>query len=129
MCTMGMAPSSLVVLPVPHVHLGNVSLKVSAAGTDARQFPVSVVMLEFSGPTGTPEAGSSGSLTLRARGTTEPLAVEIRNGSPTVIQLSGGNVQHLRTSGGEQNVAPIEVKFLTGGTYAVSARLVPADRR
>jgi len=120
---------SLVILPGPRAPVGDATLKVSVAGTDSGSFPVSAVLLEFSGPAGTPDAGTTGSLTLRARGTTEPLTVEIRNGSPAVIQLSKGNVQRLKTSGGEQNAAPIEVKFLTGGNYAVSARLVSVDRR
>ncbi len=123
------SPVSLVVLPGPGAPVGDATLEVSVAGTSVGQFPVSAVLLEFSGPAATPDAGSTGSLTLRARGTTEPLAVEIRNGSTAVIQLSKGNVQRLMTSGGEQNMVPIEVKFLTGGNYAVSARLVPADHR
>jgi hypothetical protein len=123
------SPISLVVLPGPRVPVGDASLKVSVAGNDAGTFPVSAVLLEFTGPTGTPDAGSTGSLILHARGSTEPLGVEIRNGSPGVIQLSKGNVQRLKTSGGEENMALVEVKFVTGGNYYVSARLIPSDTR
>jgi hypothetical protein len=123
------SPVSLVVLPGPRVPVGDVTLRVSVDGTDAGSFPVSAVLLEFSGPAETPNAGSTGSLILRAHGTTEPLIVEVRNGSPGVIQLLGGNLQRVKTTGGDQNSAPLEVKFLSGGNYSLSARVVSLDRR
>ena len=89
-------------------------------------FPVSVVLLEISGPPEAVTAGDIGKLTVHAHGTTEPLQVEVRNGSPGVIQLSKGNVQRLKSSGGEENVAQVDVKFVTGGNYSISARLLPS---
>ncbi len=124
---MASSPVSLVVLPGPRVPVGHVNLHVTVAGIDAGQFPVSAVLLEFGGPADAVNAGSIGKLILRAHGTTEPLLLEVRNGSPGVIQLSKGNVQRLKTSGGDQNIAPVEVKFVTGGNYSVSARLISAD--
>jgi len=121
------SPASLVVLPGPRVPVGDVNLHISVAGVDAGQFPISAVLLEFSGPEAGVNAGSVGELTLRARGTTEPLLLEVRNGSPGVIELSKGNVQRVKTSGGDENTAPIEVKFVTGGNYSVSARLLSAE--
>jgi hypothetical protein len=59
------------------------------------------------------------------RGADERLVVEVRNGSPKIIQLLGGNVQRVTTSGGERNSAEIEMKFLAPGNYAVTARLIP----
>jgi hypothetical protein len=121
------SPVSLVVVPGPRVPVGDVNLRVTVAGIDAGQFPLSAVLLEFGGPAEAVNAGSVGKLILRADGTTEPLLLEVRNGSPGVIQLSKGNVQRLKTSGGEQNIAPVEVKFVTGGNYLVSARLLSAS--
>lgn len=118
------SPVSLVALPGPSVPLGDVKLRVAVAGMDAGSFPVSAVMLEFSGPAEAVNAGSAGKLVLRVHGTTAPLTVEVRNGSPGVIHLTQGNVQRLETSGGDRNSAPVEVKFLTGGNYSVSARLL-----
>jgi hypothetical protein len=121
------SPVSLVALPGPGVPVGDVTLRVAVGGIDAGQFPVSAVLLEFTGPTEAVNAGSSGKLIVHAHGTTEPLLLEVRNGSPGVIQLSKGNVQRLKTSGGDENIAPVEVKFVTGGNYSVSARLLPAE--
>jgi hypothetical protein len=122
------SPVSLVALSGPRVPVGHVNLHVAVAGIDAGEFSVSAVLLEFSGPTEAVNAGSTGELVLRAHGTTEPLILEVRNGSPGVIQLSKGNVQRVKTSGGDQNIAPVEVKFVTGGNYSVSARLISSDR-
>jgi hypothetical protein len=121
------SPVSIVVLPGSRVPVGEANLKIVAGGTDAGSFPVSVVALEFSGPSNAVDAGSTGKLILRARGTTLPLIVEVRNGSPRVIRLTQGNVQRLKTSGGEDNIAPIDVNFVTDGNYSVSARLVSAE--
>jgi hypothetical protein len=121
---MASSPVSLVVLPGLHVPIGPIGLKITVGGNDVGPLPVSVVSLEFSGPSETPNAGSQSSLVLRARGTTEPLSVEVRNGSPGVIQFPHGTVQRLTTSGGEENTARVELKFLTAGNYTVTARLL-----
>ena len=89
-------------------------------------FPVAAVLLDISGPPEAVTAGDVGKLIVHAHGTTEPLQVEVRNGSPGVIQLSKGNVQRLKSSGGEDNVAQVDVKFVTGGNYSISARLLSA---
>ncbi len=121
------SPISLVVLPGPHVPVGETSLRVSVAGYDTGQIPVSAVLLEFSGPPDAPDAGTQGKIILRVLGATEPLAVEVRNGSPAIIQFPGGSVQRLATSGGDENIAPVELKFLAPGNYTLTARLIPAN--
>jgi len=121
------SPVSLVVLPGPSVPVGDVNLRVTVAGADAGQFPVSAVLLEFTGPSESVDAGTTGRLFVHAHGTAEPLLLEVRNGSPAVIHLEKGNVQRVKTSGGEDNSAPVEVKFLSGGNYAVFARLLAPE--
>jgi hypothetical protein len=121
------SPVSLVALPGPQVPVGDVTLHVTVGGMEAGQFNVSAVLLDFTGPTEGMTAGSTGKLLLHAHGTAAPLLVEIRNGSPGVIQLIKGNVQRLRTTGGEDNVAPVDVKFISGGSYEVTARLLSAE--
>jgi len=86
-----------------------------------------MVLLEFSGPSEAPPAGAQGKLSVRVRGSTERLAVEVRNASPEIIQLPRGNVERVTTSGGERNAAEIEAKFLTSGDYTLTARLIPTD--
>jgi hypothetical protein len=118
------SPAALVVLPGERAPVGDATLHVAVAEADAGQFPVSVVLLEFSGPAEGASAGSAGQLVLHARGSKQPLVLEVRNASPGVIELTKGNVQRLKTSGGEENTVPVDVKFVTAGNYVVSARLV-----
>ena len=121
------SPVSLVVLPGPHIAIGENYLQVSVSGHDTAQFPVSAISLEFSGPSEAPDAGTQGKIILSVHGATERLAVEVFNGSPGIIQFPHGNVQRLTTSGGDQNIAPVELKFLAAGNYTVTARLIPND--
>lgn len=118
---------SLVALPGPRIPIGTVNLRVSVAGYNVGPVPVSAVLFVFSGPTETPDAGTQGKIILTVHGATERLSVEVRNGSPEIIQFPHGNVQQLLTSGGEQNIAPVELKFLAAGNYTVTARLIPTD--
>jgi len=120
------SPVSLVVVPGPRIPIGATALRVSVAGQDTKQMPVSAVLLDFSGPAEAPDAGTQGKIILRVHGTTESVAVEVRNESPEIIQLSHGNVQRLATSGGAENVAPVELKFLAAGNYTVTAKLTPS---
>ena len=121
------SPISLVVLPGLHIPIGTINLHVTVVGLDAGTKPVVMVLLEISGPAEAPPAGAQGKLSVRARGTRERLAVEIRNASPEIIQLPRGNVERVTTSGGERNMVELETKFLAPGDYTVTARLIPTD--
>ena len=121
------SPVSLVVLPGPHVLAGATRLRVKVDGYEAGRLPVTAILLEFSGPERAPSPGGDGKLILHVHGTTDPVAVEVHNGSPKVIQLLSSHSVRLKTSGGEENIAPVELKFLSLGDYLISARLVGAD--
>jgi hypothetical protein len=121
------SPHALVILPGPSVPVGAVDLRIRVDEREVGQLPVATVLLEINGPAEAVSAGGAGKLTLRAYGTTQRLAVEVRNGSPEVVQMAKGNVQRLDTSGGEPNIAPIDVKFVTAGNYLVSARFISAE--
>jgi hypothetical protein len=121
------SPVSLVILPGPHIPLGPMTLRVRAGASETGPLPVTGVLLDFTGPAETPTAGAQGKLILHVRGTAEPLAIEVRNASPEIVQLVRGNVQRLGTSGGEQNIAPVELKFLASGNYVITARVAPID--
>jgi hypothetical protein len=121
------SPVSLVVLPGPHIPIGEIDLRVAVAGRDAASNPVVMVLLEISGPPETPDAGELGNLFVLVHGTRDRLAVEVRNASPEIIQLPRGNVQRVTSSGGERNAAQIKTKFLAPGDYTVTARLIPTD--
>jgi hypothetical protein len=83
--------------------------------------------LEFGGPSQPPDVGSQGKITLSVHGTAEPVTAEIRNDSPEIVQFPRGRTQRLTTSGGEKNVAVVDLKFLAAGDYTLTARIVAAD--
>jgi uncharacterized protein (DUF58 family) len=95
-------------------------------GHDAGVLPVAAVLLEFTGPEQAAAAGGDGKVILRVQGTTEPVSVEVYNGSPRIIQLLRGPSVRLKTSGGAENTVPVELKFLSVGDYVLSARLIDA---
>ncbi|MFZ0333915.1 MAG: hypothetical protein WAN10_07185 [Candidatus Acidiferrales bacterium] len=66
--------------------------------------------------------GKKTTITLRAQGTTEALDLEIRNMSPQVARFLHGIEERVRTSGGADNVAVIQLKGMSAGpfSYAVS---------
>ncbi len=121
---------SLVALPNPRTPLGNTELSIEVAGKSAIRLPVVVVSLAVTGPTTALAKGKKGVLQVAVSGTKEKLLVEVRNLSPEVVEFPHGNVVRLKTSGGTNNIAKIDVTGEEAGDYAVSARLVrapPAD--
>ena len=121
------SPVSMVILPGPHIPIGDITLQIRAAGRDTGPIPVTGVLLDFSGPAEAPAAGGEGKLILHVHGTTEPLAVEVHNSSPEIIQLLHGNLQRVGTSGGEDNIAPVALKFIAAGNYVITARVVAGE--
>ena len=122
------SPVSLVALAGPRVPVGDVNLHVTVAGTDAGQFPVSAVLLEFSGPAEAVnrrlnrEAHSACAWHKRAAppGSSQWIA----GGDPT---LERETCRALRRPAAKRISRRVEVKFVTGGNYSVSARLISAD--
>ena len=84
---------------------------------------VIVVALDAVEPQGALRVGQQATFTVRVRGTTEPLAVEISDLSPAILQLPGGNPLKLTTTGGANNVAHFQVVPLAAGKYSVRAHL------
>ncbi len=119
------SPVSLSVLPGPRTPTGDADLQVSVAGSATARNPVAAVLVEIEGPSNAVKEGEKGVLTIRVLGVREPLNIDVRNLSPRIIALERGNVQRVRTSGGERNTAPIEMKSLAPGDYSVTARLAP----
>lgn len=119
------SPDSLVALPNPRTPLGAVPMVVEVAGRELGAQEVSVVSLSVSGPEKPLAAGEMGSLTVRVNGSAERLIVEIRNLSPTVIEILRGDVARVATGGGGSNTATIRIAGVKPGNYAVSARVLP----
>jgi hypothetical protein len=118
------SPESLIVLPGPKVTPGPASISVQA-GEARWTAATTIVSLEFDPPQPplTPEKKSK--LVVRAEGTEQPLRIVAENQTPGVLGFARGDVQNLRTSGGANNFAAIEVQAIRSGDFSFHARLVP----
>lgn len=119
------SPLALVVLPNPRAERGESELTVEVGGRRASPVRVTLVALEIASGKTRLARRERGTLEIRARGSGQPLELEVRNLTPETIALTGGNLQRIRTRGGEDNVARIEMTGRSGGEFAVSVRLVP----
>ena len=131
------SPAALVLLPAPDTPLGPAELRVEGNGSPPQPVSVTVVELEAINPVGPLRIGQQAILTVRARGTTQPLDVELGNWSPLIIKMlwpansassgsaasSYADIERVRTSGGEKNEAQIAIVPLSQGKFYVHARL------
>jgi len=62
---------------------------------------------------------------VKVRGTVAAIALEARNLSPEVAELTGGNPARVSSSGGSENVAHFELIGRERGNFVVSVRLLP----
>jgi len=116
---------ALVVIPAPSLDAGPAQFTVESEGRSSGPLPVTLVALELSASKERLAAKESGVLTVRVRGSSEQLIVEVRNLSPDLVALASGAVQQLTTSGGEDNTAQVKMRGVRPGDFSISARLVP----
>lgn len=67
--------------------------------------------------------GKKGKLVLHITGTTHPVELDVQNMSPEIVAFKHGDRAHVRTSGGTDNSATIEVKGLRAGDFSYAATL------
>ena len=116
---------ALVVIPAPGLDAGPAQFTVESDGRSSGPLPVTLVSLELSASKEGLAAKESGVLTVRVRGSSEPLIVEVRNLSPDLVALASGALKQLTTSGGEDNTAQVKMRGVRPGDFSISARLVP----
>jgi hypothetical protein len=103
---------------------GPASIAVSAPGVHwtARTIFVS---LEFDAPHPMLKPGQKGGLIVRAHGSAAKMNLIVENTSPDVLRFVRGDVQQVRTSGGADNFAAVEVQANRSGKFTFRARIVP----
>lgn len=118
------SPVVLLCLTGPKTEPGPAQLAVEIAGRSAGPAPVTLVRLEVTGEKPQLNAGERGHLIARVHGTAEPVEIEVRSLSPSVVRFLGGGVERQTTQGGAQNTATFEMVGIEGGDFSVEARLV-----
>jgi len=120
------SPVSLVVLPPMDVGAGPASVEISCAKHQASPLAITLVALELEADSSTLKAGEHRALTVRIRGTAAKIALEARNLSPDIAELTGGNPVRLSSTGGAENLAHFDLTARKNGSFLISIRLVPA---
>lgn len=118
------SPECVVVLPPPAAAPGRASISVNAPGVHW-EASTTLVSLEFEAPHPALQPDQKGRLTVRVHGSAAKLDLVVENASPDVLRFMRGDVQQVRTSGGANNSASIEVEAERSGDFSFRARIVP----
>ena len=118
------SPECLAVLAPPKASAGAAAISVRAPGV---QWAASTtfVSLQFEAPHPALLPGQKGRLTIRAIGSSAKLDLVVENTSLDVLRFLRGGVQEVRTAGGANNSAWIEVQAIRSGDFSFRARIVP----
>ncbi|MGA8221465.1 MAG: hypothetical protein WB780_07390 [Candidatus Acidiferrales bacterium] len=117
------SPECLVALPGPKASPGPAIITVQTADIQ-RTAAATLVSLEFDPPQPALEPGKKSNLVVRVKGVQEALRLVVENQTPGVLRFVRGDSQEMRTSGGENNVAQVEVQAIRSGDFSFHARLV-----
>jgi hypothetical protein len=118
------SPECVVALPPPGTAPGPASISLSAPGVHWTA-STTLVSLAFEAPHPALQPGQKGRLTVRVRGSAAKLDLVVENTNPDVLQFVRGDVQEVRTSGGESNSASMEVRAERSGDFSFRARIIP----
>ena len=118
------SPQCIVVLAQGSTLAGRAKIEIDAGGAKITA-TTSLVALDFEPPNPPLMPDRKGKVFVRAEGTADPLRIVVENDSRDVIHFVRGETQQLRTLGGEQNRAPIEVQAIRSGSFSFHARIVP----
>jgi hypothetical protein len=118
------SPECLVVIPGGAAAPGVAKISIESA-SPAEEGALTLVSLGFEPPQPPLTSGTKGWLTVRARGSSQPLRIMVENASFDVLQFDKGDTQELITTGGTQNVARIQVQAIRSGDFSFHARILP----
>ncbi|HEV2315118.1 MAG TPA: hypothetical protein VGR94_07420 [Candidatus Acidoferrales bacterium] len=120
------SPSELVIVPSLKTAPGNVQLAVKSGASEvSAQTELVDVLPDTTHDIVKP--GKKGKLVLRVSGTTQSVELDVQNLSPGIVELKHGERMHVRTTGGADNSATVEVKGRRVGdfSYAVAFEAQP----
>jgi hypothetical protein len=118
------SPECLATIAPPGVAAGPASIDVSAPGVHWAA-STTFVSLSFEAPHPALQPAQKGRLTVRVHGSNAKLDLVVENTDPDVLRFVRGDVQQVRTSGGANNSASLEVQANRSGDFSFRARVVP----
>ena len=120
---LGASPECLVALPGPKALPGPAIITVQTADVQWTA-ATTLVSLDFDSPQPALAPEKKSKLIVRAKGVEEPLRIVVENQTPGVLRFARGDTQELRTSGGPNNFAEVDVQAIRSGDFSFHARLV-----
>jgi hypothetical protein len=118
------SPECLVVLPDANTPPGSASILVDAPGVQWRT-STTLVSLDFDSPKPPLKPGEKSRLAVRAHGSRDMLELAVQNQTPGVMRFLHGDLQNVMTSGGETNIAQLDVQAVASGDFSFRARIAP----
>ncbi|MGH9687349.1 MAG: hypothetical protein ACRD5K_09680 [Candidatus Acidiferrales bacterium] len=118
------SPECLITITPPATSPGIASIIVTAPGVHWVA-STTFVSLAFTPPHPALLPGQKGRLAVRVQGSAAKLNLVVENTSPDVLRFLRGDVLQVRTSGGANNSASIEVQASRSGDFSFHARVVP----
>ena len=120
------SPKELVIVPPLKTALGSAPFTVKVGASEAVGEITIVDVLPDTIRDGV-RPGKKTKLVLHVSGTTQPVELDVQNMSPGIVGFRHGDREQLRTHGGADNSAKIEVKGLHAGefSYAVTLQAPP----
>ncbi|HEV2289579.1 MAG TPA: hypothetical protein VGR81_11560 [Candidatus Acidoferrales bacterium] len=118
------SPLELIVLPSPQITPGIADLVLKSAS----DVPLRITLVDVASDASELQVrpGEKIQLSLRVNGTAQAVGLKIRNLSPQIAQFKLKRNQTLKTSGGVNNSAKLEVKGLRAGQFSFRAELAPS---
>ncbi len=123
------SPLALQILPPPEQEPGPARVEVSCGKQSVGTFNLRFLSLELEADSSPLAPGQKRSMTVHVIGTEERVALQARNLSPDVVQLTGGDTVRLTSTGGEVNEAKFEIIGRNHGRILISVRLLPQYAR
>ncbi|HEV2221882.1 MAG TPA: hypothetical protein VGR84_02670 [Candidatus Acidoferrales bacterium] len=120
------SPGELVILASSKTAPGNVQLAVKSGASEVSA-QITFVDVVLYPPYDGVRPGKKAKLVLHVSGAAQPVELDVRNMSPEIVGFKHGVSEHLRTRGGADNSATLEVKGLRAGdfSYAVTFESKP----
>lgn len=118
------SPTELVILASSKTAPGSEQLTVK---TGASEVPAQTTLVDVLPDTirDIVRPGKKAKLVLHITGTAQSVGLDVRNMSPEIVAFTHGERAHVRTRGGTDNSATIEVKGLREGDFSYAATLEP----
>lgn len=117
------SPKELILAPLANFSAGTAALTVGQRAAQTSSEVTLVQIVSSNSGHQQIQRGKKVKVLLSVRGTSEPVQLEVLNLTPQIVQFPHGDEMRVRTSGGSDNSATVEMKGKSAGAFSYSASL------